>query len=140
MNLRKGLIIILILAIFILAISMVTINKNRDYDIEVIKTRNYYELNENGKIGVINTRGEIIIEPIYDDIQIPNPLKPVFICLTNINKDKGTYKTTIRNDKNEEIFTEFDEVSCIEVNGIVGEIPYEKSVLKYKKDNRFRNY
>ena len=137
---RKGRIIILItLAIFI-AVGLgvfLWIQSSKNYEIEEITSKDYYTLYQDGKVGVINTSGEVLIEPIYDSIQIPNPKKPVFICLSNYNKQKDSYDTTIRNEKNEEIFNQYEEVSSIKVNGIAGEIPYEKSALKYKKDNRY---
>ena len=137
---RKGRIIILItLAIFI-AVGLgvfLWIQSSKNYEIEEITSKDYYTLYQDGKVGVINTSGEVLIEPIYDSIQIPNPKKPVFICLSNYNKQKDSYNTTIRNEKNEEIFNQYEEVSSIKVNGIAGEIPYEKSALKYKKDNRY---
>lgn len=137
---RKGRIIILItLAIFIVVVLGVFlwIQSSKNYEIEEITSKDYYTLYQDGKVGVINTSGEVLIEPIYDSIQIPNPKKPVFICLSNYNKQKDSYDTTIRNEKNEEIFNQYEEVSSIKVNGIAGEIPYEKSALKYKKDNRY---
>ena len=137
---RKGRIIILItLAIFI-AVGLgvfLWIQSSKNYEIEEITSKDYYTLYQDGKVGVINTSGEVLIEPVYDSIQIPNPKKPVFICLSNYNKQKDSYNTTIRNEKNEEIFNQYEEVSSIKVNGIAGEIPYEKSALKYKKDNRY---
>lgn len=137
---RKGRIIILItLAIFVVVGLGVFlwIQSSKNYEIEEITSKDYYTLYQDGKVGVINTKGEVLIEPIYDSIQIPNPKKPVFICLSNYNKQKDSYDTTIRNEKNEEIFNQYEEVSSIKVNGIAGEIPYEKSALKYKKDSRY---
>lgn len=139
---KKTIAIIAVLCILIIGAIVFAINtinkKLRDYDVEEITKKNYYPLYQNGKIGVINTKGEAVIEPIYENIQIPNPLKPVFICLSKYNKDKNSYdEITIRNDRNEEIFTQYDEVTSIAVSGISGEIPYEKSVLRYKKDNSY---
>lgn len=110
---------------------------NRDYEIEEITKGNYFLLLSGDKIGIINKQGEVIIEPTYDNIQIPNPLKPVFICYSNYDKQNNSYDITIKNEKNEEIFTEFDEVFSIPVNGITGNIPFEKSALKYKKDGKY---
>lgn len=137
---KRGKIIILIVLIVLILVALgvfLGIRGNRNYNIEEITTKDYFALYQNGKVGVINTKGEVLIEPIYDNIQIPNPTKPVFICLFNYNKQTDTYTTTIRNEKNEEIFNQYEEVSSIKINGIAGEIPYEKSALKYKKNNRY---
>lgn len=136
---KRNKIILLVVAISIVIIGCVMLfyTKSRDYDIEEIKERNYYPLYQSGKIGIINTKGEVLIDAIYDDIQIPNPLKPVFICLSNYNSAMDTYNVTIRNDKNQEIFTEYDEISSMPVTGIAEELPFERSALKYKKDNKY---
>ena len=137
MKKNKIIFLVIALCLVIAGIVIFLFINNKNYEVEDIKNRNYYPLYENGKVGVINTKGEVIINPIYDDIQLPNPLKPVFICLSNYNKQLNTYHSVIKNDKNENIFTEYSEVRSIAVNGIVGELPYEKSALKYRKDNKY---
>ena len=135
----KLIIYAVVILIAIILVASYFINKKlRDYDIEEIIEKNYYLLYKDGKIGVINTKGEVLIDPIYENIQIPNPLKPVFICLSDYNNQEDYYENKIiKNDKNENIFTEYDEVSSIKVKDIIGEIPYEKSVLRYKKNNKY---
>lgn len=141
MNKKRIIILVLTLVIIICGIifiaGAVISNNNRNYEIEEITQKNYYTLYSKGKVGVINTKGEVLIEPVYEDIQIPNPQKPVFICLSNYKPQSDSYDICIKNEQNQEIFTEYDEVSSIQINGITGEIPYEKSILKYKKDNKY---
>lgn len=133
---------IIILAILIIIIGTILgisiINNNRKkYDIEEITGANYYTLFSNDKIGVINTKGEVIIEPIYDNVQIPNPLKPIFVCLSDYNKNNDSYKISIRNEKNEELFKQYDEVNSIHLSALTGESNFSTTALKYKKDNRY---
>ncbi len=104
--------------------------QNTNYQIEEITSWNYFNLYKDGKVGIIDRNGNIIINSQYTSIQIPNPTKPVFIC-TNDNT------TTVLNEKQEEIFTKYDEVTAIELNELAIEIPYEKSVLKYKKNDKY---
>lgn len=128
--------VLIILAVCILLICIIwvivngIINLRRDYTLEKIVDRNFYALYKEGKIGVINTSGEIVINPEYNYIQIPNPLKDVFIC----SKDG---KNIILNSKGEQLFTNYDEVTAISVTGTIGDIPFEKSVLKYKQGNLY---
>lgn len=126
-------------SIFIIAICIILIgigmfcyikHSQRNYEIEEILTKDYYTIYKNSKVGVINTNGDILIEPTYDEVEIPNPSKPVFVCLSN-------NKYTIRNEQSQEIFKNYDEVVCIPINGITSEMPYEISVLKYKENNLY---
>jgi len=142
---NKELIKKIILAVVIITIATIAtyaivsfINKGkREYKIEEISEFKYYTIKYNGKVGIIDTNGNQIISPEYDSIKIPNPQKPVFICTYNYNYETGEYDTKILNDKAEEIFTEYEEVSCIALKNLITEVPYEKSVLKYKKDGKY---
>lgn len=122
-----GIIVIIVIAVVAFVILK---NKNVDYSVEEVSNYNYYQLNKDGKYGVISLKGEILIEPIYDNIKIPNPEKDVFIC-------ERENKTIILNQKGQEILNQFEEVSAISINGIVSSIPYEKRVLKYKQDGKY---
>lgn len=104
--------------------------KNKEYMVEEVKNFQYYSINQNGKIGVINLRGDIVIEPKYDSIKIPNPEKAVFIC-----ELEG--KSEVLNEKSETIFTQYDQITAISIKGIVTNLPYEKSVLCYQKDGKY---
>ena len=128
--------IIILVMIFILAIALVGIflyvnNTKMKYEIKEITEYNYYLLKtKDSKIGVIDKFGKIIITPDTQNIIIPNPEKAVFICENN-------GKTTVLNEKAETLFKQFEEVKQIDIKGIVSSIPYEKSVLKYKKDGKY---
>lgn len=131
-------IVALLVIIAIVYGSIIFINKKkRSYEIETIHDFNYYTLLKDGKTGVIDRQGNIIITPEYSTIKIPNPTKPVFICIYNYNSETGKYDIKVLNDKNEEIFKEYEEVNSIAIKEIVSEVPYEKSVLKYKKDGKY---
>lgn len=104
--------------------------KNKQYEVEEITTFSYYLLYENGKIGVIDIDGNILIDPIYEDIKIPNPQKAVFIC-------KNSEKIVALNDKKEILFSEFEEVTEISTKGTASNIPYEKRVLRYKQNGKY---
>lgn len=124
-------IIVVAIIIAVAGISMYFINQNnKKYLVEQVSKYNYYKLQKEGKVGIINLKGEILIEPVYDDIKIPNPEKPVFVC-------KNAEQFTVLNEKAEEILTQYQEVDAIELNGIVSNMPYEKSVLKYKQDGKY---
>lgn len=128
-NKIKFIVIIALLVLIIVGLLLVDY-KNKEYNITEVSNFKYYMLNQNGKYGIIDTSGNIVIEPIYDTIKLPNPEKAIFICELNGKK-------IIVNEKNEEIFTKYEEVEAIPLNGIVSNVPYEKQVLKYKKDGKY---
>lgn len=127
-----GIITLIIVILLIIGILLISKKKsdNKDYQIEQITSWNYFNLHKDGKIGVIDRNGNIIINPEYTSIQIPNPTKSVFIC----TKDN---KSIVLNENSQEIFTKYQEVTDIKLNELAIEIPYEKSILRYKKNDKY---
>ncbi len=128
-----AIIIILILAIGIFFTVKMFTKGDKNYTLEIIQDQDckYFAVLIDGKYGVINEKGEIIIEASYKDVSIPNPTKPVFIC----QKENGSLETI--NQNKEKIFTDYQKVEPIETNGIETHYPYEKSVLKYEENGKF---
>ena len=134
MKKKNVLIISIILIIVVLAISVYfiirNIEKNKEYEVEKISEYKYFVVKENGKYGVIDRKGNKIIEPKYEDVKIPNPEKAVFICYENDN-------TKVLDGNNEEIFKEYENIEPLKLKNISGDLIYEKSVLSYSKDNKY---
>lgn len=120
----------LILITAIIVVNVISENKKKEYSLTEVSEYKYFILNIDNKYGVIDTKGNVLIEPTYNNVIIPNPEKAVFIC----NKEG---KNIILNDDKEQLFLGYDEVSEISISGIVSNIPYEKTVLKYKKNEKF---
>ena len=112
-------------------------NTKFNYELEVVTEIKYRVISENNKFGVINENGDVLVSPIYDEIDIPNPSKPIFICMYNYNIDNQQYSIKVLNDKAEQILYQYVIVEAIKINPIISEIPYEKSVLKYKQDCKY---
>ena len=135
--------IIVVLSIIILIIGIISIikyNKNKskfNYTIEQISEVNYFLLMQNNKYGVINKNGDIVVDPIYDVVEIPNASKPVFICKGNYDQTSGEYNIQVFNDKKEPILYQYYTVEAIKLNNVESNGNYEKSVLKYKSDNKY---
>ncbi len=141
-KLKRISIIVLIVILIIAIISgiIIAINKSKEnYTVEKIENAdiNYYKIISNGKSGVIDKSGNIIIEPEYNTIKIPNPKEPIFICIYDYNAASGEYKTKVLNEKNEEILTNYEDINTIDIKEIVSSIPYEKTVLQYQKDGKY---
>ena len=141
-KLKRISIIVLIVILIIAIISgiIIAINRSKEnYTVEKIENAdiNYYKIISNGKSGVIDKSGNIIIEPEYNTIKIPNPKEAIFICIYDYNAASGEYKTKVLNEKNEEILTNFENINTIDIKEIVSSIPYEKTVLQYQKDGKY---
>lgn len=141
MNNKKKIIGIIVLLILIIAVTVTIIiiknnanKKMKNYEIEEIseKEYKYFILYANGKYGVMDTSGNIVIDTKYDKVVIPNSKKAVFIC-----SNEGDEKNKVFNEKSEEIFTVYDNVEEIELDGLVTSLPYEKNVLKYKVNDQY---
>ena len=128
---------IAIIAIIAIAIILIINEMGYSYKIEEITEINYTILVHEEKYGVIDKQGNIIIEPIYDAVQIPNPSKPVFICFGDYNEETKQYQTKVFNDKNEQLFQEYETVQVIPIETNIETTPYEKSTLIYQQNGRY---
>lgn len=141
-KLKQISIIVIIAIILITAITgvIIAINKSKEnYELEKISNEdiNYYKIMSNGKSGIIDKTGKVIIEPKYNTIKLPNPKKPIFICIYDYNAVSGEYRTKVLNEKNEEILKNYENVNTIDIKEVVSSIPYEKTVLQYQKDGKY---
>ena len=132
---KKNIIIITILLIIVIAIAGYFIaqkiqKENRKYEIEIISEYKYFVLKENDKYGVIDAKGNKIIEAKYENVKIPNPQKDVFICYENNN-------TKVINEKSEEIYTEYENIEPLRLKNILSDLMYEKSTLKYSQNGKY---
>ena len=134
----KWIIIGIVILVAIVALVLFIVNRmSYSYTVEEVKEFNYNILTKNERYGVINKNGEVVVEPIYDTVQIPNPSKPVFICMSDYNTETKEYKTTVLNDQKEILFSEYESVQAIPAEATLDGVPYEKSVLQYKQDGKY---
>lgn len=132
---RKLIIIILLIIVVAIAIGVFIFFNNQKYKYELVQISNseiqYYKLEKDGKYGVIDKNGNVVIEPTYMSIDIPNPTKPIFI-----KSDDGQKYSAIDNNKNT-LFDQYESVEAISINSVSSNIPYEKTVLKYKQNGLY---
>ena len=103
-------------------------NSKINYEIAKVESFEFVEYYENGKYGVLNKDGEVLIEANYKKVVIPNPEKDLFICYDENDNTK------VLNSQGNILLTEFDKVEPIKLKNIASVLCYEKSVLIYKKD------
>ena len=129
-NIISTTIIIIILAIVVVFLYKIINEKNKTFQIEKVENYKYFLISENEKFGVIDENGNKIIDAKYLNIKIPNPEKPVFVCYEN-------NVTKILNEKEEQLFTEYDSVEPLRLKNISSDLMYEKSILKYSKNGKY---
>lgn len=106
-------------------------DKNIGVQLEKISKYEYFVYkNENGLSGVIDNKGNLIIDAKYDNLKIPNPTKDVFACY------EGS-KIVMKNSKGETLYQNYDYVEPIKLKNIATDLMYEKTVLKYEKDGKY---
>ena len=128
--------IIAVVAIIIIAIIVgiiVISNKSEEEKtVETIKQEayEYFKLyTTDDKVGIISKDGNVVVEPEYSEIYVPNQAKDVFFCLIDDENQKIIDKT------GKELFKEFENVSYILISE--NSLEMEKSVLSYEKDGRY---
>lgn len=139
LNMKK--VFAVIIAILVIIMFVVTINellKGGSKTNEKVFSLAYYTIYENEKWGVMDTKGNIIIEPSYEEmIVIPDNTKPIFICIENVNYENGTYTSKAVNEKNETIYQGYDKVEVIYNHDENNNLWYESNVLKVQKDGKY---
>ena len=139
LNMKK--VISFIIAILVIIMVIISITKIVSAEPKKeIKSANveYYPVYTEEKWGVIDTNGDIVIKPIYEEmIIVPNSQKAVFICSYDVNMNNGTFKTKVLNEKGDEIFTSYDEVTMFDNHDKSNNIWYEKNILRVKKDGKY---
>ena len=139
LNLKKVFAVIAVIVIFILAI--VGIRKILKSDKNTLLSKNielhYYTVFKNGNWGVINSSGDIIVEPANGEmIEIPDKSKGVFVSTYDVNAVDGSFKTKVINEKNQEIFTGYEKVLTLRNYDDNKNMWYESNVLKVQKDGK----
>lgn len=137
---KKKNVVIFLFIIILLIVTIIVVKKTRKskkFSLETISSVEYVAFMENNKYGVINKNGDVIIGAEYDEIDIPNPSKPVFICKYDYDENSDEYHIRVFNNNKESILYQYYIVNSIDLNWDNSEIPFEKSVLKFKQKGKY---
>lgn len=137
LNIKKVLgVLICIIVVIMVIVSIVKLVKNHQETNQLTATA-YFTVLQNNKWGVIDNKGNTIIQPTYDEmIVIPDNQKPIFICMYDINETDDTYKTKVLNEKNEQLFSNYEVIEAID-NYEKSNVWYEDNVLKVKSNGKY---
>ncbi|MCI9365573.1 MAG: WG repeat-containing protein [Clostridia bacterium] len=140
LNIKKiiaVIVFIVVIVMFVIGIKSL-LNGNITGTSGKIEATSYFTMYDNGKWGVINSKGEIVIKPTYDSmIVIPDSSKDIFICVYDINNQDATYKTKVINSKEKEIIKDYEKVEAISNLDKNQNIWYENNVFKIQKNGKY---
>ncbi len=138
LNYKKVIAVIIAIIVFILAIIMIKKVITKAKDTKPIEIINYFAFYKDGKWGVLESNGETLIEPMYQEMPIIiDKSKDVFLCTYDINEEDGTYKTKVVNKKNEEIWQNYEKIQGLENFDESENVWYESNCLKAQKNGKW---
>ena len=138
LNMKKVFAVIIAIIVIIMCVVMIKGILDRDKEQGKIASKNYFAAYQNNKWGVIDSEGNIVIDPSYAEmIIVPNSKEDVFLCTYDVDYDAGTYKTKALNSKNEEIFTDYSQIEAISNTDENNNLWYETNILRVEKDGKY---
>lgn len=139
LNMKK--VFAVIIALAVIAMVVVGISKLLSGGIgteEKTVANQYFAVYTNEKWGVINSKGDTIIKPEYDEaIIIPDSKKDVFLCTYDVNYIEGSYKSKVINEKGKEIITGYDTIQALENYDENNNLWYETDALLVSKSGKY---
>lgn len=128
---------VLVIVMVVASIIMVINKKSKEQQNVEIQTA-YFAAYNDSKWGVINSKGEWLSDISYDEmVVVPDKTKNIFIVTYDVDYANGTYKTKAVNDKNEQLFSNYDNVNAIINYNSTDDIWYNSDVLTYQKDGKY---
>lgn len=115
----------------------VKLNSKTKITAKEVTNFNYFITTIDGKSGVIDKKGNVVINNEYDYVQIPNPEKPVFICLYDYNTETMEYSSKVLNENKKEILSKYEKVQAIPNNNTSISNPYQTEILQYKSNGKY---
>ena len=138
LNVKKVFAVLIAIAVIIMFVFVIQGILSKGEDKGKITSKSYFAVFKDNKWGVIDSNGETIISPSYEEmIVIPNNKKDVFICTYDVNYETGEYKTKALNYQNNEIFTQYDQIEAIQNSDDSNNLWYENNILRVKKDGKY---
>ena len=138
LNIKKVIAVILaiiVIVMFVIIIKNIILGNDENTKISSLS---YFASFQDDKWGVIDSNGKDVISPSYVEmIVIPNSKKDVFIVTYDVDYNAGTYNTKALNSKNEEIFTEYDQIETIQNQDENNNLWYEENVLRVQKEGKY---
>ena len=92
LNMKKVFAVIIAIIVIIMFIFIIKGILDKDEEQGKISSETYFASYKDNKWGVINSKGEDVITPTYQEmIIIPNQKRDVFLCTYDVNYETGDY-------------------------------------------------
>ena len=139
LNKKKVAAVIIAFAVIVMFIVGITkLLNTKPKDDEKIVPIEFYSVYTNGKWGVINSKGETVLAPSYDEmVQVPNKTKKVFVCTYDVDYNSENYKSKAVNEKNESLFSQYEKVDVFQNFDENNNIINEEDILRVYKDGKY---
>ena len=139
LNIKKVIAVVVAIIVLIMFVFLIKgILTKEEKSGNKIVSISYFAAFKDNKWGVINSEGNVVIDPSYQEmIIVPNSKNDVFLCTYDVNYETGEYKTKVLNNKNEEIFKDYEKIEAIQNSDENNNLWYEDNVLKVKKGEKY---
>lgn len=139
LNIKKVIAVIIAFAVIIMFIvGLIKLLSTKPKNDEKIISIDYYSVYTNGKWGVINSKGETVIEPSYEEmILVPNKTKNIFICTYDVDYSTNKYKSKAVNEKNETLYAQYEMVETLQNSDKNNNLLIEENILKVSKNGKY---
>ena len=129
LNIKKVIATILAIAVIVMFVISLKNLLTKPIKTEEISTiTSYYSAYQNGKWGVIDNNGNVIIDLNYDEmVVVPDKNIDLFIVTYDVDYDNGNYKTKVLDKDGNEKLSGFNNVQAIE-NFNNNEVWYESDI------------
>ncbi len=138
LNLKKVFAVIILFVVIIMCVVMLKGILDGEEEKGNVTSIDYFAAYQNNKWGVIDSNGNIVIDPAYSEmIVVPNSKKDVFLCTFDVNYDEGTYNTKALNCKNEEIYTNYEQIEAISSMDKNQNLSYDGKALRVQNGGKY---
>ena len=123
LNLKKVFAVIILFIVIIMFIIMLMGILDGDETEENITSMDYFAAYQNNKWGVIDSNGNIVIDPSYAEmIIVPNSKKDVFLCTFDVNYDDAWYAVCFSVDELEDEELRVVDFGLIDISSSDGDL------------------
>ena len=138
LNYAKVFAVIIAIIVIFMGIKIVKSSLKNAKSVQTEIATNYYALYADNKWGILDSKGNTVIEPTYQEmIIVLNNKKDVFLCTYDINEETGEYKTKVVNKENKEIYTDYDKIEALVNYDSSGNAWYEKDIFKVQSNGKY---
>ena len=140
LNIKKVIATILAIIVLVMVIASIIMIIRKKSNQQVVNdgVTKYFSAYIDSKWSVINSKGEQLTDIVYDEMLIiPDEAKNIFIATYDVDYTNGTFKTKAINEKNEQLFSQYNNVAAVVNYKSLDDVWYDNEVLTFEKDGKY---